>query len=92
MKRRFPSSIVAEFAAAFLFVKSRNRVTLADAQERNRDLFEGQLRGNGGKKVFLPWGSGQPIEKVQSGQGNPRKSKPFSLILCARIWPGLAGF
>jgi hypothetical protein len=25
-------------------------------------------------------------------QGNPRKAKPFSLIVFALAWPGLAGF
>jgi hypothetical protein len=48
--------------------------------------------GQGDKKVFCPRGSLQPIEKAQNGQGNPRKSKLFSLIHFAPAWLGFAGF
>jgi hypothetical protein len=44
------------------------------------------------KRIFWPRGSAQPPEKAQFGQGNPRKSKPFSLIHFAWSQPGFAGF
>jgi hypothetical protein len=37
-------------------------------------------------------GSTQPLEKVQNGQENPRKAKPFSLIVFARPWLDLDRF
>jgi len=36
--------------------------------------------------------SAQPIGKAHFGQGNPRKSKPFSLIFFGLAWLDLAGF
>jgi hypothetical protein len=45
-----------------------------------------------GQKKKWPWGSAQPIEKARFGQGNARESKPFSLIVFARLCPGFAGF
>jgi hypothetical protein len=44
------------------------------------------------EKTFLPQGSAQLIEKAHFRQGNPRKSKPFSLMDFARRWPGFARF
>jgi hypothetical protein len=41
------------------------------------------------KKKKPPQGSAQALEKARFGQENPRKSKPFSLILFS---PGLVGF
>jgi hypothetical protein len=46
----------------------------------------------GEEKDFWPGGSPQPLEKAQNRKGNPRKSKPFSLIVLVRAWPGFAGF
>jgi len=43
----------------------------------------------GAEKEKRAWGSAQPIEKAQNGQGNPRKSWPFPLLDSAGIWPGL---
>jgi len=39
-----------------------------------------------------PRGSAQPLENARFGQGNPRKSKPFPLIVFARAWLDFAGF
>jgi hypothetical protein len=44
------------------------------------------------KKKKMPRGSAQPLEKARFGQGNPRKSKPFSLMDFAQAWLGFAGF
>jgi hypothetical protein len=49
-------------------------------------------RQNPGQKKKWPRGSAQPIEKARLGQGNARESKPFSLIVFARLCPGFAGF
>jgi hypothetical protein len=45
-----------------------------------------------GKRIFCHRGSLQPIERAQFGQGNPRKSKLFSLIFFERAWRDFAGF
>jgi hypothetical protein len=42
-------------------------------------------RPQSSKKLFLPGGSSQPLEKAHFGQGNQRESKPFP-------WKNLAGF
>jgi hypothetical protein len=42
------------------------------------------------RKKFRLGGSAQPFEKARSGQGNPRKSKPFSWIFFAPPLPGFA--
>jgi hypothetical protein len=34
----------------------------------------------------------QVLEKAQFGQGNPRKTEPFSWEFFARAWPRLAEF
>jgi hypothetical protein len=51
-----------------------------------------QRLGKEREKIFLARGSAQPIEKAQFGQGNPSKSKLFSLIFFGRAWPDFAGF
>jgi hypothetical protein len=43
------------------------------------------------KRLFCPRGQ-RTIEKAHFRQGNPRKSKPFSLMDFARRWPGFARF
>jgi hypothetical protein len=48
--------------------------------------------GKNRKNIFSPRGSVQPIEKAQSGQGNPRDSKLFPLISFDFFWLGMAGF
>jgi hypothetical protein len=50
------------------------------------------IRGLAARRNLLPEGSAQPIEKAHFGRGNPRKSKPFSLIVFARFSRGFAGF
>jgi hypothetical protein len=37
-----------------------------------------------GEKIFSPWGSAQPLEKAQSGQENPRKSKPWGKAISGK--------
>jgi hypothetical protein len=44
------------------------------------------------ENFFLPRGSAQPVEKARFGQGNPRKSKPFSWKNLVRSLAGFAGF
>jgi hypothetical protein len=44
-----------------------------------------QLAAKGAGEDFSGLGSAQPVEKAQSRQGNPRKSKPFSLIFFAPV-------
>jgi hypothetical protein len=43
-------------------------------------------------KEKMPEGSAQPIEKADSGEANPRKSKLFPWRNLAGAWAGLAGF
>jgi hypothetical protein len=45
-----------------------------------------------GQERKMAQGSVQLIGKAHFGQGNPRKCKPFSLIVFARAWPDFAGF
>jgi hypothetical protein len=45
-----------------------------------------------GKNKKVPRGSAQAFEKVRFGQGNPRKSKPFSWSFLGPAWLGFAGF
>jgi hypothetical protein len=52
----------------------------------------GRDRGPGGKRKKAPWGSAQVFEKAQFRQENPRKSKPFSLMVFGRAWVDFAGF
>jgi hypothetical protein len=49
-------------------------------------------RERGAEDIFRARGSAQVLEKAQFGQGNPRKTEPFSWIVFARAWPGLAEF
>jgi hypothetical protein len=44
------------------------------------------------KDFFCPRGSAQPLEKAQNGQGNPRKTRRFSLIYFAGAWVDFGGF
>jgi hypothetical protein len=55
--------------------KIRNRASLAMVSRART----ASRREKEQEKIFLAWGSAQPIEKAQSRQGNPRKSKPFPL-------------
>jgi hypothetical protein len=54
------------------------------------------LKTSGGagsvERIFSPWGSAQPIEKAQFGQGNPRKSKPFFFDSLCPALLAFAGF
>jgi hypothetical protein len=49
-------------------------------------------RRAGAAKKKGPGGSVQAFEKARFGQGNPRKSKPFPLIVFASPWFDFAGF
>jgi hypothetical protein len=49
-------------------------------------------RGPREQKKKVPGGSAQAIKKARFGQGNPRKSKPFSWIYFALAWVDFAGF
>src|SRR5271163_4999567 len=49
-------------------------------------------RGERSRKYFRARGSAQVIDKAQFGQGNPRKTEPFSWIVFTRAWPDLAEF
>jgi hypothetical protein len=76
----------------FSFSKIRIRGTLTrspnEARRWPKDLGEEKER----EKIFLPQGSLQPLERAQFGQGNPRKSKLFSLIFFGLAWRDFAGF
>jgi hypothetical protein len=43
-------------------------------------------------KDFSGRGSAQFLENARFGQGNPRKTGRFSLIVFGLAWPGLAQF
>src|SRR5271156_4752453 len=43
-------------------------------------------------EYFWARGSAQPLENARFGQGSPRKTGRFSLIVFGRAWPGLAQF
>jgi hypothetical protein len=45
-----------------------------------------------GEKEKMPGGSAQAPEKARFRHGNPRKSKPFPLIVLARAWLDFARF
>jgi hypothetical protein len=64
----------------------------ADRSSPPPDFQTANCEGMEPRKIFCPWGSAQPFEKAHFCQENPRKSKPFSLILFAWLWAGLAGF
>jgi hypothetical protein len=49
-------------------------------------------RPRGQKKKKEPGGSAQALEKAHSRQENPRKSKPFPLMVLARAWLDFARF
>ena len=55
------------------------------ARRMKRAHGAGPPAEKGGGKEFLAWGSAEPIEKARFGQGNPRKSKPFSLLDLAKF-------
>jgi hypothetical protein len=66
---------------------------IVTARRRNTPLQLGASeRGERSRKYFSARGSAQLLEKAQFGQGNPRKTKPFSWELFARAWPDLAEF
>jgi hypothetical protein len=48
------------------------------------------IRPQAARKKKWPQGSPQPIEKARSGQGNPRKSKPFFFDFLGLAWAELA--
>jgi hypothetical protein len=50
------------------------------------------IEERGAEEYFRARGSAQVIEKARNGQGNPRKTGPFSWIVFARAWPDLAEF
>jgi hypothetical protein len=69
----------------FLLPKIRNPGSLgwlANEVSRLMDAIGGERSR---RTFFWPGGSAQPVEKAQSRQGNPRKSKPFSLIFFAPV-------
>src|SRR5271163_5010009 len=66
---------------------------IASARRRNMPLQIGASeRGEGSRRYFRARGSAQVLEKAQFGQGNPRKTEPFSWIVFTRAWPDLAEF
>jgi hypothetical protein len=48
--------------------------------------------GREAPNIFLGQGVRASLEKARNGQGNPRKTVPFSWMVFARAWPGLAKF
>src|SRR5271154_1183367 len=56
---------------------------------RSSVLLNGEMRS---QRYFWARGSAQVLEKAQFGQGNPRKTEPFSWIVFTRAWPDLAEF
>ena len=66
---------------------------IASPRRRNMPLqLDASERGESGRKYFRARGFAQVIDKAQFGQGNPRKTKPFSWIGFAQAWPDLAEF
>jgi hypothetical protein len=57
-----------------------------DARKRSGSPTQGERTG---EKTFCPWGSAQPSEKAQFGQGN---QSIFSLISFDFLGLALAGF
>jgi hypothetical protein len=45
-----------------------------------------------GEKEKMPCGSAQALEKARSGKADPRKSRPFPLILVGPAWLDFAPF
>jgi hypothetical protein len=64
---------------------------MIDATPRNEEDF-GRDGGPAGEQEKIPRGSAQALEKAQFRQENPRKSKPFPLIVFGRAWLNFAGF
>ena len=62
------------------------------APEAARRPSRASRRGKRTKKTKRPGGSAEALEKARSGQENPRKSKPFPLIVFGRAWLDFAGF
>jgi hypothetical protein len=66
---------------------------VASARRHNVPLqLSASVRGKTSQEYFRARGSAQVLEKAQNGQGNPRKTEPFSWELFARAWPDLAEF
>jgi hypothetical protein len=74
------------------FLKTRTRAIVGSPAKRSARPRRAADEREEREKIFGPGGSAQPIEKAHFGQGNQRKSKPFSLIDLAQAWPDFAQF
>jgi hypothetical protein len=64
-----------------------------DPPQAGRGPDFGATKGYDRRKTKkVPRGSAQAFEKARFGQGNPRKSKPFSWSFLGPAWLGFAGF